>query len=119
MAVPGAVPLAVHGEPRGKDGVVLMMDDIDVGLHPGAQEKLVAALLQVAQHDLVQIFTTTHSPYVVDAAGPENTWVLGPGKDGRSVAGRLSDHPDAAKALQVLTAGEFWGSVGEEWLRTG
>ena len=29
------------------------------------------------------------------------------------------DHPDAAKALQVLTAGEFWGSVGEEWLRTG
>ncbi|MCI0388320.1 MAG: hypothetical protein MOB07_06095 [Acidobacteria bacterium] len=37
-------------------------------------------------------------------------------KEGVSHCKRLSDHPDAERALRVLTTGEFLGAEGEAWV---
>ncbi len=37
-------------------------------------------------------------------------------QEGISHVKRLSDHPDAERALQVLTTGEFLGAEGEDWV---
>ena len=38
-----------------------------------------------------QIFVTTHQPYFVDALAPKEVWILEKGKDGFSIAHRVSD----------------------------
>lgn len=112
-----ALLVLVHAErPANRQGLLALIDDPETGLHPGAQEELTRKLVAVAEHDEVQIVLATHSPYVVDAAGAQNVWVFGRRPDGRSVARRLTDHPDASRSLNVLTAGEFWGAVGEDWV---
>lgn len=112
-----ALLLLVVSRAETQTPVTVLVDDLDLALHPGAQEELVRRLvaLATAANGQLQIIATTHSPFVVDAAGPEKVWVLGPGPDG-SVARRLDSHPDAKRALEVLTAGEFWSSVGEAWV---
>jgi hypothetical protein len=37
-------------------------------------------------------------------------------KEGISHIKRLSDHPDAKRALDVLTTGELWDAEGESWV---
>jgi len=32
---------------------------------------------------------------------------------------RLDEHPDVEWAKQTLTTGEFWDSVGEDWVVAG
>lgn len=96
--------------------MVALIDDPETGLHPGAQLELALKLMAVAEGGTAQILVATHSPYIVDAAGASNVWVLGGNAEGRSEARRLSDHPDAQRSLEVLTAGEFWGAVGEDWV---
>lgn len=111
-----AILVLVHAQPaRETSPVVALIDDPETGLHPGAQVELIRKLRAVAEGGACQVLLATHSPYVVDAAGVENTWVLGARADGRSVAKRLTDHPEA-QSLRVLTAGEFWGAVGEQWV---
>lgn len=73
----------VHAQPR-EHGAVLLIDDVETSLHPDAQRALVQRML-AAPPDL-QIVLTTHSSHVVDAAGPENTWVLGRNAEGRTTA---------------------------------
>jgi len=36
--------------------------------------------------------------------------------EGHVVARRLDQHPEAARALEVLTTGEFLSAEGEEWV---
>ena len=64
----------------------------------------------------LQIIMSTHSPYVIDELTPDEVCLLVPGKDGCAVSRSLSDHPNAKKALEVLTTGEFWSAEGEAWV---
>ncbi|MCB9690077.1 MAG: AAA family ATPase [Alphaproteobacteria bacterium] len=73
----------LHAQPR-DHGALLLVDDVETSLHPDAQRALVQRLLTAP--DDVQIVLTTHSSHVVDAAGPENTWVLGRNAEGRTTA---------------------------------
>jgi predicted ATPase len=95
---------------------LIMLDDIELGLHPKAQRDLVRQLkkLQEKQKKL-QILLSTHSPYVVDELTPGDVWLFAPDEEGCAAYARLSDHPDAKRALDVLTTGEFWSAEGEEW----
>jgi predicted ATPase len=112
-----ALLVLVYAErPANRTGLVALIDDPETGLHPGAQEELIRRLAAIVADDSVQIVLATHSPYVVDAAGAENVWVFGRGNDGRSFTRRLTDHPEASRSLNLLTAGEFWGAVGEDWV---
>lgn len=95
----------------------LMIDDLERGLHPKAQRELVGVLRKILeQRPNLQIVFTTHSPYIIDELDPEETWLLNTDAEGVAHTRRLSDHPNAARSLQVLTTGEFWSAEGEDWV---
>lgn len=100
-----------------KEPRLLLIDDIEQGLHPKAQRDLVTALRKIldTRPDL-QILFTTHSPYIVDELNAQETWLLNTDQEGIVHTKRLSEHPDADRALDVLTTGEFWSAEGEEWI---
>ncbi len=45
---------------------LILLEDIDHGLHPRLYEKLVGMMRQIAQDEDVQIIATTHNPYLLD-----------------------------------------------------
>lgn len=94
---------------------LILLDDLDRGLHPKAQAELLTGLRSalLAAPDL-QIVATTHSPYLVDDLRPEELVFLTRGPDGVVGARRMTEHPKAAM-LDVLTTGELWTSEGESW----
>ncbi len=96
---------------------LILLDDIEQGLHPKAQRELVGVLKRLLEErPELQIVATTHSPYVVDELDAKDVWVLAANQDGETSARHLSDHPDAEKALEVLTTGEFLSAEGEDWV---
>ncbi len=96
---------------------ILLMDDIEHGLHPLAQKSLLGVLGQVMRKfpDL-QIIATAHSPYLLDQLQPEQIRLMTLGADGDSVCGRLEDHPQFAKWKNEMAPGELWSLFGEKWL---
>jgi hypothetical protein len=94
---------------------VLLIDDIDKGLHPQAQARLVACIraLQQSRPDL-QVICTTHSPYLVDLVAPEEVRVMALDANGHAVCRALTDHPEYA-AWKGLPTGELWSTLGEDW----
>jgi energy-coupling factor transporter ATP-binding protein EcfA2 len=53
-------------------GGLLIIDEIDAGLHPHAIGKLVAQLKTLAKRLRLQIVATTHSPKLIEAVHPES-----------------------------------------------
>lgn len=53
-------------------GGLLIVDEIDAGLHPHAIGKLVAQLKTLAKKLRLQIVATTHSPKLIEAVHPES-----------------------------------------------
>jgi len=96
---------------------ILLMDDMEHGLHPLAQRSLLGILEQVMKRfpDL-QILASAHSPYLLDQLKPEQVRVMTIGKDGYSVCGRLDNHPQFAKWKDEMAPGELWSLFGEKWL---
>ncbi len=95
---------------------VILLDDIEAGLHPLAQRQLMQTLRDFAEKHDRQIILTSHSPYIVDALDAKDVWVMATDKEGISRCNRLSNHPDKDRALEVLTTGEFLSAEGEEWV---
>ncbi len=97
---------------------ILLIDDIDKGLHPAAQAELVEILRGVlkANPDM-QIIATTHSPYLLDCFDPSEVRVMTLGEDGFAQCKKLTEHPNFAEWEGALKAGEMWASVGEDWIR--
>jgi predicted ATPase len=104
-----------HDRPK-----IVLMDDIDRGLHPLAQRKLLHILRDVMQkfHE-VQIIATSHSPYLLDQVQPEEVRLMTVGKDGYSVCGCLEKHPDFDKWKDEMAPGELWSLFGERWIVEG
>jgi predicted ATPase len=97
---------------------ILLIDDLEKGLHPKAQRELVQALKALLDTDpKLQVAFSTHSPYVVDELQADQVCILVPDEVRGVVARRLSDHPRAEDALKVLTTGEFLSAEGEDWVR--
>ncbi|MBK8099928.1 MAG: ATP-binding protein [Planctomycetes bacterium] len=96
---------------------LLLLDDLDRGLHPIAQRQLVALLrhLQAENSDL-QIVCTAHSPFVLDELRPEEVWIAGAAAPGATLIRRLDRHPNWQKRAGYLHPGEFWSAVGEGWV---
>lgn len=94
---------------------ILLMDDIDRGLHPKAQRTLVQQLANIAATERVQIVVSTHSPYVLDEVPPEAVRVVR-AHDGRTQVRSLIEHPEWQNWKSSMTSGEFWTYVGEDWL---
>jgi predicted ATPase len=99
---------------------LVLLDDIEQGLHPKAQRELITVFKQIIQaNPNLQIIFTTHSPYIIDELEPSQVHVLSNSKSGFTNAKRLDEHPDAEWAKQTLTTGEFWNAEGEDWVVDG
>jgi ABC-type branched-subunit amino acid transport system ATPase component len=96
---------------------VILLDDIEKGLHPKAQKNLVEMLREILnrQPDL-QIIATSHSPYFLDFLQFEEVRLMTVGDDGYSVCGRLENHPKFEKWKDELAPGEMWSLFGEKWM---
>jgi predicted ATPase len=95
---------------------ILLMDDIDRGLHPKAQRTLIQQLKEVSSHERgPQIIVSTHSPYILDELPAESVRVVR-AHEGRTRVRGLVDHPEWQEWKSSMTAGEFWTYVGEDWL---
>jgi AAA domain, putative AbiEii toxin, Type IV TA system len=96
---------------------VVLIDDIDRALHPRAPRSLISALRELLrQTPDLQIFATSHSPYLIDALHPEEVVVLGRNQEGVIAAKRLSDFPDE-RLRSMLSTGELWLSEGDDWVK--
>jgi len=95
---------------------LILLDDIEQGLHPTAQMELVRqlrALLDLEDMRDVQIIATTHSPYILDPLDLDQVCVFALRPDGSAAVKRLSEHPDADRLRGTVTAGELWSSDPE------
>ena len=99
---------------------VILLDDIDRGLHPAAQARLCTCIraLLVARPDL-QVIATSHSPYILDHFQIAEVRVMGFGPDGLARVRPLAEHPEAERMKGFLKTGEFWATVGEDWVGRG
>jgi predicted ATPase len=96
---------------------ILLLDDIEHGLHPLAQKKLVEVIGQIMQRfpDL-QLLATAHSPYLLNYLSPEQVRIMAAGPDGSARCGRLTDHPKFSTWKDEMAPGEMWSLFGEKWL---
>jgi predicted ATPase len=99
---------------------LVLLDDIDRGLHLAAQAKLVEVLrgLLTLDPDL-QIVCTTHSPYLLDLFEPADVRVLALDSARRTHARPLTEHPEFGKWKFGTQTGELWAALGESWVAAG
>jgi energy-coupling factor transporter ATP-binding protein EcfA2 len=96
---------------------VLLLDDIDRGLHIGAQAKLVAVLRDLMKLDPeLQIICTTHSAYLLDLFDPSEVRVLALDTSRATHAQPLTAHPEFEKWRFGTQTGELWAALGDAWV---
>ena len=105
---------ALHAENRPS---LVLLDDLDRGLHPKAQKELISLLrgLLESNQDL-QILATTHSPYLLDSLSPSEVRMTFTLSDGQAVCAPLAQHPQFDKWKEEMSPGEMWSMFGEGWL---
>jgi energy-coupling factor transporter ATP-binding protein EcfA2 len=110
-----ALLTALFGEHKPK---LLLLDDLERGLHPKAQAELVRCLreLLAARPDL-QIVATSHSPDLLDQFDPSEVRLMAVDDEGRASCASLVEYPDFERRKGVMTPGQFWASVGEGWVK--
>jgi predicted ATP-binding protein involved in virulence len=96
---------------------LVLLDDLDRGLHPKAQKELIALLrgLLDTNPDL-QVIATTHSPYMLDCMDPREVRMTFLRQDGTTECAELSQHPKFEQWKDEMTPGEMWSLFGEKWL---
>jgi predicted ATPase len=96
---------------------LLLLDDLERGLHPKAVHDLVKTLRELQKvNPKLQIVATSHSPYVLDELEPQEVRVVTRDAELGTRVGRLTDHPNFEKWKDAMLPGEFWSHVGEDWL---
>lgn len=96
---------------------LVMVDDLDRGLHPKAQKELIALLRSLLETNPdLQILATTHSPYMLDCMEPNEVRMTVLRDDGSTVCAPLAKHPKFEKWKDEMAPGEMWSLFGEKWL---
>jgi predicted ATPase len=88
---------------------LILLDDIERGIHPRAMIDLVS-LLQRALGEVpdLQIVATTHSPDLLDQLQPGQIRLLWLGDDGLTRCVSMNEHPDFDTWRDIMTPGEMW-----------
>lgn len=98
---------------------LLLIDDIEHGLHPKAHAPLIEQLQKLLEQDVrLQIVATTHSPYLLDQLAYEQVLLVTLKEDGSTVCAPLAEHPDLPKWKENMDPGEFWSMTAEEWIKS-
>jgi ABC-type branched-subunit amino acid transport system ATPase component len=96
---------------------LILLDDLEQGLHPRAQQELIALLRELlAQRPEMQIVATTHSPYLLDSMKADEVRLTALKEDGSVACARMTDHPEFEKWKAAMLPGEFWSLIGEKWV---
>ena len=96
---------------------LVLLDDLDRGLHPKAQKELIALLRGLmATNPGLQILATTHSPYMLDCMETEEVRMTFLKDDGATACAALTSHPKFSKWKDEMTPGEMWSVFGEKWI---
>ena len=97
---------------------LVLVDELERGLHPKALGELIRQIRELQKRfpDL-QVIGTTHSPYLVDHFDAGDVILTTLREDGSVAAGRLNEHPEFERWKDEMKPGEFWSTVGEDWLR--
>jgi hypothetical protein len=112
MALGISALLTIHGD----ENIVLLIDDIEKGLHPKAQRDLAVMIREiVATTPGLQVICTSHSPYMLDECDPEGIVCVWSGENGSECA-KLTEHPDFDRWKDEMRPGELWSMFGEEWV---
>jgi hypothetical protein len=97
---------------------LVMIDELERGLHPKALGELVRQIRALMEgFPNLQVIGTTHSPYLVDHFEPDEIRLTTMQDDGSVLVGSLNEHPDFERWKDEMKPGEFWSTVGEDWLR--
>jgi|GEM_PF-647390 len=96
---------------------LVLLDDIDRGLHPRAMGDLIKVIRQLLEKDPeLQIVATSHSPYLLEHLKYKEVRLTSLDAEGNARVGSLDQHPDFDRWKDVMTPGEFWSMVGESWI---
>jgi predicted ATPase len=96
---------------------LVLLDDLDRGLHPKAQKDLVTLLRGLlATNQNLQIVATTHSPYLLDWIKPEEVRMTILQEDGTTACAPLAKHPKFNTWKGEMAPGELWSLFGEKWV---
>lgn len=96
---------------------ILLIDDIDQGLHIAAQSELVRALRTILDRNPdLQIVCTSQSPYLLDSIDPAEVRVLALDSDRHTHVRPLTDHPRFEEVRFGTQTGELWATLGESWV---
>lgn len=99
---------------------ILLMDDIEHGLHPSAQRELLRVLISVVdENPTLQIIASAHSPFMLDTVEGSQVKMVTLDHEGYSVFGTMSDHPDFDRWKNEMTPGDYWTTIGEKWITDG
>lgn len=100
------------GRPR-----LVLLDDIDRGLHIEAQARLVEVLRELLKLDPeLQIVCTTHSTHLLNLFEPDEVRVLALDERRRTRAQPLTAHPEFDKWKFGTQTGELWAALGNAWV---
>jgi predicted ATPase len=104
--------LPVAGRPS-----LVLLDDLDRGLHPRAQKDLISLLrASLETNPGLQLIATTHSPYMLDCMETKEVRMTYLRDDGATACEALTHHPKFAKWKDEMAPGEMWSLFGEKWL---
>jgi predicted ATPase len=104
----------VKGPSRPK---LILLDDIELALHPMAQGKLIQVLRALQGQDPeLQIVATSHSPFILNHLDPREVRMTFLAENGIAHCEKLTAHPEFEKWKDLMSPGEFWSTVGESWL---
>ena len=76
-------------------GALVLIDEVEAGLHPWVQQLLMLQLQQLALRNDLQIIVTSHSPVVLDSVPPHGRIFLE-----RDETGRVAVHPPYRDVVQ-------------------
>ena len=77
------------------EGALILIDEIEAGLHPWVQQLLMLQLQQLAVRNNLQVIVTTHSPVIIDSVPPNARVFLE-----RSVDGQITVQPPYRDIIQ-------------------
>ena len=77
------------------EGALILIDEVEAGLHPWVQQLLMLQLQQLALRNDLQVVVTSHSPVVLDSVPANGRIFLE-----RDEAGRVSVHPPYRDVVQ-------------------
>ncbi|MBB5037221.1 ATP-dependent nuclease [Prosthecobacter dejongeii] len=97
-----AVMLLLHELSYAKKGSLLLLDEPETSLHPGAQEELMRYLASICIKQRIQIVFCTHSPTLINGLPPAAIKVFSPDPSG------------TFRIVQGVSSREAFGYIGHQ-----